>query len=59
MSKALTQIIASAVTSESDGAEQHLHPGEDGIRLAYYAMEADRPWSEGLFVYVQLEIYSE
>lgn len=52
MSKALPQIVAPAVTPEDDRAEQHLHPGKNRIRLAYYAMEAYCPWPESLFVYV-------
>ena len=50
---------AATVPSERDRAEEHLHPPEDGVRLADDAVRAHGPRADRLFVDVQLEVDAE
>lgn len=56
MSEALSQIVAAAVASKRNRTKQHLCPAEDGVRLAYYSVQANSPGTNSLFVDVQLQV---
>lgn len=59
VSQALPKVAATTVSPESDRAEQHLRPADDGVRLAYDAVHNDSVRTYATFVDMELEVDSE
>lgn len=52
----LSQVPSSAIPSECDGTEKHLHPSKDGVRLPNETMSANSPRPKALLVNVQFQV---
>ena len=59
MRETLPEVAAATVSPERDRAEEHLHPAQDGVHLADDAVQTHCPRTDGLLVYVQLEVDAE